>query len=174
MKETQLSKRNATVAVIGAGDYIGGEIAKKFAAEGFSVFAGRRNGAKRGSDDDLRSDARNGCDERDGSDTHWRRDRDTVRSDNNASYPGGRHYSDHASDGRGDGSGDDGADCRGNSNRDRSADGSADRSADRSGNERANRDFNGGRVRHATDAGSAHERPAQAPAGASRLGREKN
>ena len=41
-----MSKRNATVAVIGAGDYIGGEIAKKFAAEGFTVFAGRRNGAK--------------------------------------------------------------------------------------------------------------------------------
>ena len=48
--ETDLSeknaKRNATAAVIGAGDYIGGEIAKKFAAEGFTVFAGRRNGAK--------------------------------------------------------------------------------------------------------------------------------
>jgi hypothetical protein len=34
------------VAVIGAGDYIGGAIAKKFAAEGFTVFAGRRNGEK--------------------------------------------------------------------------------------------------------------------------------
>src|ERR1700746_681172 len=42
-----LQKRNATVAVIGAGDFIGGEIAKKFASEGFAVFAGRRNGAKR-------------------------------------------------------------------------------------------------------------------------------
>ncbi|WP_022724002.1 SDR family NAD(P)-dependent oxidoreductase [Rhodopseudomonas sp. B29] len=41
-----MSKRNATVAVIGAGDYIGSEIAKKFAAEGFTVFAGRRNGDK--------------------------------------------------------------------------------------------------------------------------------
>src|SRR6201994_4231500 len=41
-----LQKRNATVAVIGAGDYIGAEIAKKFAAEGFAVFAGRRNGEK--------------------------------------------------------------------------------------------------------------------------------
>src|SRR6476660_7932722 len=41
-----MEKRNATVAVIGAGDYIGGEIAKKFAAEGFTVFAGRRNGEK--------------------------------------------------------------------------------------------------------------------------------
>ena len=41
-----MTKRNATVAVIGAGDFIGGEIAKKFAAEGFTVFAGRRNGEK--------------------------------------------------------------------------------------------------------------------------------
>jgi len=41
-----LAKRNATVAVIGAGDFIGGEIAKKFASEGFTVFAGRRNGDK--------------------------------------------------------------------------------------------------------------------------------
>jgi NAD(P)-dependent dehydrogenase (short-subunit alcohol dehydrogenase family) len=36
--------RNATAAVIGAGDYIGAAIAKKFAAEGFTVFAGRRSG----------------------------------------------------------------------------------------------------------------------------------
>jgi NAD(P)-dependent dehydrogenase (short-subunit alcohol dehydrogenase family) len=41
-----MEKRNATVAVIGAGDYIGTEIARKFAAEGFTVFAGRRDGAK--------------------------------------------------------------------------------------------------------------------------------
>lgn len=41
-----MSARNATAAVIGAGDYIGAEIAKKFAAEGFTVFAGRRNGDK--------------------------------------------------------------------------------------------------------------------------------
>lgn len=41
-----MPKRNATVAVIGAGDFIGAEIAKKFAAEGFTVFAGRRNGDK--------------------------------------------------------------------------------------------------------------------------------
>jgi len=38
--------RNATAAVIGAGDYIGGAIVKKFASEGFSVFAGRRHGDK--------------------------------------------------------------------------------------------------------------------------------
>jgi NAD(P)-dependent dehydrogenase (short-subunit alcohol dehydrogenase family) len=41
-----MQKRNATVAVIGAGDYIGAEIVKKFASEGFVVFAGRRNGDK--------------------------------------------------------------------------------------------------------------------------------
>src|SRR5256885_5917738 len=44
--ETTVQKRNATVAVIGAGDFIGGEIAKKFASEGFTIFAGRRNGGK--------------------------------------------------------------------------------------------------------------------------------
>src|SRR5229473_4154004 len=38
--------RNATVAVIGAGDYIGAAIARKFAAEGFMLFAGRRDGEK--------------------------------------------------------------------------------------------------------------------------------
>src|SRR6201996_1964521 len=41
-----MQKRNATAAVIGAGDYIGAEIVKKFAPEGFTVFAGRRNGEK--------------------------------------------------------------------------------------------------------------------------------
>ena len=41
-----MERRNATAAVIGAGDFIGGAIAKKFAAEGFTVFAGRRNGDK--------------------------------------------------------------------------------------------------------------------------------
>jgi len=41
-----MTQKNATVAVIGAGDYIGGAIAKRFAAEGFTVFAGRRNGEK--------------------------------------------------------------------------------------------------------------------------------
>jgi NAD(P)-dependent dehydrogenase (short-subunit alcohol dehydrogenase family) len=39
-------QRNASVAVIGAGDYIGAAIARKFAAEGFAVFMGRRNGDK--------------------------------------------------------------------------------------------------------------------------------
>lgn len=41
-----MPKRNATAAVIGAGDFIGSEIARKFAAEGFSIYAGRRNGDK--------------------------------------------------------------------------------------------------------------------------------
>src|SRR3984885_7899756 len=41
-----MDKRNATVAVIGAGDFIGAAIAKRFAAEGFVIFAGRRNADK--------------------------------------------------------------------------------------------------------------------------------
>jgi NAD(P)-dependent dehydrogenase (short-subunit alcohol dehydrogenase family) len=41
-----VEQRNATAAVIGAGDYIGAAIAKKFAAEGFMVCAGRRDGDK--------------------------------------------------------------------------------------------------------------------------------
>ncbi|GAC1333856.1 MAG: SDR family oxidoreductase [Beijerinckiaceae bacterium] len=41
-----METRRATAAVIGAGDYIGSAIAKKFAVEGFTVFAGRRNGDK--------------------------------------------------------------------------------------------------------------------------------
>jgi NAD(P)-dependent dehydrogenase (short-subunit alcohol dehydrogenase family) len=41
-----MEPRNASVAVIGAGDYIGAAIAKRFASEGFAVFAGRRNGDK--------------------------------------------------------------------------------------------------------------------------------
>jgi len=41
-----MEARNASVAVIGAGDYIGAAIARKFAAEGFTVFAGRRHGDK--------------------------------------------------------------------------------------------------------------------------------
>jgi hypothetical protein len=41
-----LEQRHATVAVIGAGDFIGSAIAHKFAREGFAVFAGRRNGER--------------------------------------------------------------------------------------------------------------------------------
>src|ERR1700686_4536686 len=46
MEEVKLERRNATAAVIGAGDFIGAAIARKFAREGFTVFAGRRNGDK--------------------------------------------------------------------------------------------------------------------------------
>lgn len=38
--------RNATCAVIGTGDFIGAAIARKFAAEGYTVFAGRRTAEK--------------------------------------------------------------------------------------------------------------------------------
>ena len=38
-----VSRRNATVAIIGAGDFIGSAIAKRFAAEGYTIFAGRRS-----------------------------------------------------------------------------------------------------------------------------------
>src|SRR5690349_9976040 len=38
--------RNASVAVVGAGDFIGAAICRRFAAEGYTVFAGRRNGEK--------------------------------------------------------------------------------------------------------------------------------
>ena len=41
-----MQARNATAAVIGAGDFIGAAIARKFAAEGFTTFVGRRNGDK--------------------------------------------------------------------------------------------------------------------------------
>lgn len=38
--------RNATAAIIGAGDFIGSAIAKRFAREGYTVFAGRRTAEK--------------------------------------------------------------------------------------------------------------------------------
>jgi NAD(P)-dependent dehydrogenase (short-subunit alcohol dehydrogenase family) len=41
-----MTARNATAAVIGAGDFIGAAIARRFAAEGFTAFVGRRNGEK--------------------------------------------------------------------------------------------------------------------------------
>src|SRR5919202_4013557 len=40
------NSRNASVAVIGAGDFIGAAIARRFAAGGYTIFAGRRNGEK--------------------------------------------------------------------------------------------------------------------------------
>ena len=39
-------KSPASIAVAGAGDHIGSAIARRFAREGFHVFAGRRNGEK--------------------------------------------------------------------------------------------------------------------------------
>ena len=41
-----MEPRNACAAVIGAGDYIGAAIARRFAAEGFAIAAGRRNGGQ--------------------------------------------------------------------------------------------------------------------------------
>jgi NAD(P)-dependent dehydrogenase (short-subunit alcohol dehydrogenase family) len=41
-----MPKRNATCAVIGAGDFIGSAIARKFASEGYAIFAGRRTAEK--------------------------------------------------------------------------------------------------------------------------------
>ena len=41
-----MQRKDMTVAVIGAGEFIGAAIAKRFAREGFTIFAGRRNGEK--------------------------------------------------------------------------------------------------------------------------------
>ena len=41
-----IEQRHASVAVVGAGDYIGAAIARRFAREGYLVHAGRRNGEK--------------------------------------------------------------------------------------------------------------------------------
>jgi NAD(P)-dependent dehydrogenase (short-subunit alcohol dehydrogenase family) len=41
-----MPKPSASVAVVGAGDYIGAAIVRRFALEGYHVFAGRRNGEK--------------------------------------------------------------------------------------------------------------------------------
>ncbi|WP_291841680.1 SDR family NAD(P)-dependent oxidoreductase [Maricaulis sp.] len=41
-----MDKRNASCAIVGAGDFIGAAIARKFAAEGYVVHAGRRNSDK--------------------------------------------------------------------------------------------------------------------------------
>src|ERR1700704_1183593 len=40
------AQRHASVAIVGAGDYIGAAIARRFAREGYLVHAGRRNGEK--------------------------------------------------------------------------------------------------------------------------------
>ena len=42
----KVTPRNASVALVGAGDYIGTAIAKRFAAEGYLVVAGRRSADK--------------------------------------------------------------------------------------------------------------------------------
>ena len=44
--ESEAGSAKGTVAVIGAGDYIGGAIARRFAVGGYTVMAGRRNGEK--------------------------------------------------------------------------------------------------------------------------------
>ena len=41
-----MTPRNATMVVVGAGDFIGAAIVRRFASEGFIVFAARRNGDK--------------------------------------------------------------------------------------------------------------------------------
>ena len=41
-----MTARGQSVAVIGAGDFIGAGIVRRFAAEGFAIHAGRRNGDK--------------------------------------------------------------------------------------------------------------------------------
>ena len=46
MADDGTAGRHRTAAIIGAGDFIGAAIARRFAAEGYTVFAGRRNGEK--------------------------------------------------------------------------------------------------------------------------------
>src|SRR5580658_332430 len=41
-----MTPRNASVAIIGAGDFIGSAIAERFAAEGYLIYAGRRTADK--------------------------------------------------------------------------------------------------------------------------------
>src|SRR5277367_6211832 len=43
-----MTPRNASVALIGAGDFIGSAIAERFAAEGYLIYAGRRTADKLG------------------------------------------------------------------------------------------------------------------------------
>jgi NAD(P)-dependent dehydrogenase (short-subunit alcohol dehydrogenase family) len=44
MPESARTGRDRTAAIVGAGDFIGAAIARKFAAEGYTVFVGRRRG----------------------------------------------------------------------------------------------------------------------------------
>ena len=41
-----MQDRHATAAIIGAGDFIGSAVARRFAEEGYTIFAGRRNADK--------------------------------------------------------------------------------------------------------------------------------
>ncbi|MEO7786302.1 MAG: SDR family NAD(P)-dependent oxidoreductase [Sphingomicrobium sp.] len=41
-----MEKRNASIAIVGAGDYIGAAVARRFAAGGYRVHGGRRHGDK--------------------------------------------------------------------------------------------------------------------------------
>lgn len=41
-----MEQRNASVAIVGAGDFIGAAIGRRFAAEGYAVHGGRRGGEK--------------------------------------------------------------------------------------------------------------------------------
>lgn len=41
-----MKQRNASVAIVGAGDFIGAAICRRFAREGYAVHGGRRNGEK--------------------------------------------------------------------------------------------------------------------------------
>lgn len=41
-----MTQRNASIAIVGAGDFIGSAIARRFAAEGYHVHGGRRGGEK--------------------------------------------------------------------------------------------------------------------------------
>ncbi len=46
MTDSAARPRRATAVVVGAGNYIGAAVAKRFAAEGYTVVAGRRSGDK--------------------------------------------------------------------------------------------------------------------------------
>ncbi|WP_428395334.1 SDR family NAD(P)-dependent oxidoreductase [Lichenicoccus sp.] len=46
MVDDRTAGRHKTAAIIGAGDFIGAAIARRFAAEGYTVFIGRRHGEK--------------------------------------------------------------------------------------------------------------------------------
>ena len=46
VQDTDVKPSSASVAIVGAGDFIGSAIARRFAAEGYHVHGGRRNGDK--------------------------------------------------------------------------------------------------------------------------------